>query len=156
MEDIRCDTDNFHFIYRVAALILNSDKTKVLLYYGNGADFYMLPGGKVKGTETSKEAIQRELAEELGYKNLKLSLVGINEEIVKNDEKNIHQLALIYKCIYTDEIKNLEFKGIDTDYNNFKWVDIKEIDTLKTYPKNISEMIYNDNSISHIVEVLQE
>lgn len=156
MEDIKCDGNNFHFIYRAGALIFNKDKSKVLLYYGNGANFYMLPGGKVKGLETSKEAIKRELNEELGYDNLEFEMVGINEEIVRTNEFNAHQLTLIYKCIFDKEIKDKKFKGIDSDYNNFEWIDITELNNIKTYPKDISQMIKNDNMINHIVEDIQE
>ncbi len=156
MEDIKCDGNNFHFIYRVGALILNYDKSKVLLYYGNGADFYMLPGGKVKGLETSQEAIKRELKEELGYENLKFYLVGINEEIVRSDDFNAHQLTLIYKCIFDKEIKEIKFKGVDSSYNNFEWVDVTELKNKKTYPRDINKMIENDNIINHIVEDIQE
>lgn len=47
MDDIKYNKDNFFFIYRVSALIFNKDKTKILLFYGNDSDYYMLPGGKV-------------------------------------------------------------------------------------------------------------
>ena len=156
MEDIKCDIINFHFIYRVGALIFNYDKSKILLYYGNGADFYMLPGGKVKGLETSQKAIERELNEELGYENLKFDLVGINEEIVRSDDFNAHQLTLIYKCIFEKEIKEKKFKGVDSSYNNFEWVDVKDLKNKNTYPKNIFKMIENGNIINHIVEDIQE
>lgn len=156
MNDIKCDGDNFHFIYRVGALILNKDKTKVLLYYGNGADFYMLPGGKVKGLETSKKAIERELAEELGYKDLNFKFIGINEEIVRGKDFNAHQLTMIYECIFKEEITNNIFKGQDSEYNNFEWIDIQALKQIKTYPQDIYSIIKNDNTINHIVEDIQE
>lgn len=46
MEDIIYKRDNFYFIYRVSDIIFNKDKTKILLFYGNDNDYYMLPGGK--------------------------------------------------------------------------------------------------------------
>lgn len=156
MNDIKCDGDNFHFIYRAAALILNKDKSKVLLYFGNDADFYMLPGGKVKGLETSEKAIKRELNEELGYDNFEFEMVGVNEGIVRSNEFNAHQLTLVYKCIYNDEIKEKTFKGKDSDYNNFEWIEVEELKNKKTYPKEIYKMIKNDNTINHIVEDIEE
>ena len=40
--------ENFNFAYRVSAIMYNEDETKILLFYGDDMDFYMLPGGKVK------------------------------------------------------------------------------------------------------------
>ena len=67
IEDIKYSEDNFFFIYRVSALIFNKDKTKILLFYGDDMDYYMLPGGKVHQLEKSKDAIKREIFEELGF-----------------------------------------------------------------------------------------
>lgn len=156
MEDIVCDGKNFHFIYRVGALIFNSDKSKILLYYGNGADFYMLPGGKVKGLEKSKNAIEREIKEEIGYKDLEFSFTGISEEIIRSEEFNAHQLTLIYKSIYNEKITQKVFKGKDSDYNNFEWIDIQDLKTKKTHPSGILKLVENNDMITHIVEDIQE
>ena len=51
MADIRYKNKNFNFVYRVSSIIYNKDKTKILLFYGNNSDYYMLPGGKVKELE---------------------------------------------------------------------------------------------------------
>ena len=67
----------------------NYSKLKILLFYGNNVDYYILPGGKVHELEKSEEAIKREIIEELGLNNLKFDLVGISEEIVK-DKKMIY------------------------------------------------------------------
>lgn len=154
--DIVCDGKEFHYIYRVGALIYNYDKSKVLLYYGNDADFYMLPGGKVKALETSQKAIEREIKEELGFEILEFDFAGISEEIIKDNVLNVHQLTLIYKCIYNGEIKETNLKGKDCDYNNFEWIDIQDLQDLKTHPKKIYTLIENDNLIKHIVEEINE
>ena len=66
MCDIKYKNSNYNFAYRVSALIFNKEKTKILLFYGNDTNFYMLPGGKVKELEKSNEAIKREIQEEIG------------------------------------------------------------------------------------------
>ena len=71
IKDVKYNDDNFFFLYRVSALIFNKDKTKILLFYGNDMDYYMLPGGKVHQLEKSEDAIKREIIEELGFNNLK-------------------------------------------------------------------------------------
>lgn len=145
-----------HKIYRVSALIFNKDKTKILLFYGDDMDYYMLPGGKVHQLEKSKDAIKREIFEELGFKDLEFNLVGISEEIVKDEENDIQQLTLTYKAIYKDEIYDETFKSIESDWINFKWVDIKELNNYKIHPSNVQNMIKNSDTINHLVEIVNK
>ena len=156
MRDIKYDRDNFSFAYRVSAIIYNKDKTKILLFYGNDMDYYMLPGGKVHQLEKSEDAIKREIIEELGFNNLKFDLVGISEEFVKDKKNDIHQITLTYKCIYEDEISKEPFKSIESDWINFKWVDINELDNYKIHPSNVKELIQNSDSINHLVEIVNK
>ena len=156
MSDIKYDRDNFSFAYRVSAIIYNKDKTRILLFYGNDSDYYMLPGGKVHELEKSEEAIKREIKEEIGFTNLEYNLVGISEEIVKDREHDIHQITLTYKCIYKDEISKESFKSIESNWINFKWVDIDELDNYEIHPRNIKNMIKNDNNINHLVEIVNK
>ena len=59
--------DNYRFNARSSAIIYNRDKTMVLLFsVGDDRDFYMLPGGRINYFENSKDAIIREIKEELG------------------------------------------------------------------------------------------
>ena len=152
MKDIKYNKDNFFFIYRVSALIFNKDKTKILLFYGNDSDFYMLPGGKVKEFEKSRDAINREIKEEIGYDNLEYDLIGISEELVKNEENNIQQLTLTYKSTYNGEISDLPFKSKESDWINFKWVEIEELENYNIHPKKIIKMVKNNNTINHLIE----
>lgn len=156
IKDVKYNNENFLFLYRVSALIFNKDKSKILLFYGNDMDYYMLPGGKVHQLEKSEDAIKREITEELGFKDLKFDLVGISEEIVGDKENDIQQITLTYKCIYEDEIKKESFKSIESNWINFKWVDINELDNYKIHPSNIKDMIKNNNNINHLVEIVNK
>lgn len=81
--DINYISNDYQFIYRVSALIFNEDKTKILLFKVDGRDFYMLPGGKVREKEESKDAIKREIEEELGYTNIEFNLLAISKNLLK-------------------------------------------------------------------------
>ena len=48
-----------------AAIVIRSDR-KILLVRKRGSAFFMQPGGKVEGGETPRQALVRELHEELG------------------------------------------------------------------------------------------
>lgn len=152
MEDIKYTNNKFKFAYRVSAIIYNSDKTKILLFTGNDSNFYMLPGGKVKELEKSTDAIKREIKEEMDFDNLDFELAGISEEIIKNNNENIQQITLTYRCIYNGKITKETFKSIESDWINFKWVDVNEIDQYKIHPQNIQIMVKDCNTIQHLVE----
>ncbi len=152
MKDIKYINGNFRFQYRVSALIYNKDKTKILLFYGDNNDFYMLPGGKVHELEKSNDAIKREITEELGIDNLDFKLIGISEEIGIFKGLDVHQITLTYESIYDGYTKEKDFKGKDTNYDNFKWVNISELNNYKIHPSNVFSYIKNSNSIIHIVE----
>lgn len=156
IKDIKYKEGSFFFLYRVSALIFNKDKTKILLFYGNDSDYYMLPGGKVHELERSEEAIKREINEELGFKDLEFNLVGISEEIVRDKENYIQQITLTYKCIYENEIEKESFKSIESDWINFKWVDINKLNNYKIHPSNVKELIKNSDSINHLVEIVNK
>lgn len=152
MNDIKYSNGKFKFCYRTSALIFNSNKSKILLFYGNDSGFYMLPGGKVQEMEKSIDAIRREIKEEIGYDNLNFKLSGISEEIINSEKENIHQITFIYKAIYSEKIDKENFKSIESDWINFKWVNINEISGYKIHPSNVVNLIKECKSINHIVE----
>ena len=152
MCDIKYKNSNYNFVYRVSALIFNKEKTKILLFYGNDTNFYMLPGGKVKELEKSNEAIKREIREEIGWKDLKFDFIGVSEEIVKSNKANIQEITLTYKSIYDGKILDKTFKGIESDWINFEWVKIEEIDKYEIHPTQIKDFIKNEKQTNHIIE----
>ena len=150
--DIKYKNNKFQFIYRTSAIIYNSDKSKILLFYGDDRDYYMLPGGKVQELEQSENAIKREIKEELGYDNLEYNLIGVSEEILEDKRLNVHQITLIYESLYNGEISDESFKSIETDWINFKWIKISELKKYKIHPKNIDVMLNNEEKIKHIID----
>lgn len=152
--DIKFINDDYQFLYRVSALIFNQDKTKVLLFNVEGRNFYMLPGGKVHQKEESKEAIKREIKEELGYEGINFSFLAVSEEFVEDKGYYNHQLNLIYKGTFKDEIKQVRFKGLEGDWINFEWIDVQHIDNYEIYPKDVKSAIKNSNDKYHFVENL--
>ena len=146
--------DNFRFNVRASALIYNKEKTKVLLFNIEGRDFYMLPGGRIEQLEESVNTIKREIKEEIGYDNLDFSFLALSEEFVNAKGYDNHQLNIIYKAIYTDNIENLDFNGLEGDWINFKWIDIKEINKIKIFPNDIKQIILNKNVSNHFTENL--
>ena len=152
--DIRYTNNEFQFLLRVSILIFNKDESKVLLFNVEGRKIFMLPGGKIGELEESIDAAKREIKEELGWENIEYKFLGISEEFVIDKGYNNQQINLIYKGIYNNDIDKIDFKGLEGDWINFKWIDIKDIDSYKIYPNIVKEMVKNSNNIYHSVDNL--
>ena len=150
--DIRYINNDFQFLLRVSALIYNEDESKILIFNINERDFYLLPGGKINELEESSEAIKREIKEELGWDNIDYKFLGICEEIVNFKGYDNHQIDLIYKGVYKEKIESFDFKGIEGDWINFKWIDVDDIDKYNIYPNIVKEMVKDKaNKIYHSI-----
>ena len=90
-----------------------------------------------------------QIKEEIGFEDLGFELAGVSEEIVR--AKNIHQITFTYKTIYKNEIKEEKFKSIETDWMNFEWVDINELNNYEIHPSNVIKML-NNSEFEHLVE----
>ena len=143
--------DDFRFNARASAVIYNKDLSKVLLFIIEGKDFYMLPGGRIEELEESINTIKREIKEELGWDNIVFEFLALSEEFINDIGYNNHQLNIIYKGIYNEEIKDTKFKGLEGDWLTFEWVDVKNIDTYKIFPNDIKNIIKKENTSKHIV-----
>lgn len=152
--DITYKKDDFSFQYRVSACIFNNDMTKVLVFQAKGREAHLLVGGKVHEYEESIDALKREVKEELGWSLIDISLLAISEELVHDKGLNHHQINLIYKAIYTGDIKEQEFHGLEGEWIRFKWIDVEKIENYKIYPTKIKEIIKDPNKMYHIVDNL--
>ena len=53
---------------------------------------------------------------------------GASEEFVNARGFNNHQINVIYKGIYVDEIKYEKFIGLEGDWCHYEWIDINKLD----------------------------
>ena len=65
---------------------------------------------------------------------------------------NGKETTLTYKSIYDGKILDKTFKGIESDWINFKWVKIEEIDKYEIHPTQIKDFIKNEEPTNHIIE----
>lgn len=153
--DIRYINNNFQFLYRASSVILNRDKTKILLFNVIGKNIYLLPGGKVHEKETSLEAIKREINEELGYTNLDFTFLALSEEFIKNKTNN-HQINIIYRTIIPSPIQKETFNGKEGDWCTFKWVDIKDLNNYNLYPQDIKKILSNLTNLNKVYHFISK
>lgn len=155
--DLKMEINNNSFHSRASAIIYNKDKTKVLLFkIEDGRDFYLLPGGKIKFNEDSKNAIKREILEETGY-DLEYGLCSLEENFLKRKSQNIMQYNFCYKAIYNGKIDKVDFNCLDHEGQTFHWIDIDKLDKIKILPqKTISYIKSNNLNIIHYIDWSKE
>ena len=143
--------DNYRFNARASAIILNKEKSKVLLFkVEDGRDYFLLPGGRIEFYEDSLTAIKREIMEELGY-NIDFNLCSIQENFVEKENQKISQYCFCYKGIYDGTINSERFACKDNRNQYFYWIDINQLSNYKIYPESTIKLI-KSNQLEHIIE----
>ena len=139
--------NNQKFNYRVGAIIISSDKKRVLLHTIKNYGFYLLPGGRVEWMEFCTDAIKRELYEEIGLQNIQPRERALIENFFSFNDVNFQELSnnfvveLNTSHSYLEE--NEEFTGIEGDKYIYKWVNLDKIDEYVLKPTILKNIIKN-------------
>ncbi|NVM34997.1 MAG: NUDIX hydrolase [Candidatus Lokiarchaeota archaeon] len=164
---ITFEKDGYIFVYRVAGVAIY-DK-KLLVHRSIIDDFWSLPGGRCEFLEISKDALIREMKEEIGVEIKIIRPLYFVENFFNYMEKDYHELSIFYlikfppdsKLIFENDtfhgkehelgFENDDFYGEELDLI-FKWVDIGEIETLRLYPLFLRKSLKNIKAFpEHII-----
>ena len=127
----------------VAAIIKKQDKIFITRRsYGEFADMWEFPGGKIELGESREEALIREVKEELELDINNLEYLTT----VEYDYPNFHFTMHCFIC----EICGGEL--VLNAHNDAKWVSLEELSTQKWVPADVEvvEKILNDFKINKI------
>lgn len=127
----------------VAAIIKKQDKIFITRRsYGEFADMWEFPGGKIELGESREEALIREVKEELELDINNLEYLTTAEY----DYPNFHLTMHCFIC----EICGGEL--VLNAHNDAKWVSLEELSTQKWVPADVEvvEKILNDFKINKI------
>jgi len=146
--------DGYKFNFRVAAIIYNEDRTKVLVLNSPGVDFCVLPGGRVDALESSEQSIIREMQEELNL-DIKAEIAVVFESFFELFDVKYHEIAHYY---FATSINDESIYGKDgyifgnEDKDRFKWVSLEDLEGIDFRPKALIEtIINNDTKLKHLV-----
>ena len=147
--DIQFKINDIIFNCRAVAIISYDDK--ILFQKRKKDEFWALPGGKIRLGETTKDAITRELKEELGLVNFNVSDVAtVSEYFFEFGKDKYHQFIFGHKVSVLDSewiFKDETFIGIEEPENlEFKWFELNELETEPIKPDFLKEQLENLSS----------
>jgi len=117
--------NNFELCVRT--VILN--KEKILVCHNKERKYYFFPGGHINFGETAKEALERELKEELDIKIKNCFFIGAIENVFKGEGKIHHELDLVFN-VKAEEIHDKSKE----DHIDFFFLDIKKFSKEAVFP----------------------
>ena len=153
MSDLSIIFDGIKFNVRVGLLIKR--RSDILIECNSDYDFVVLPGGRVKTLESSKDALIREINEEMkiDLTNYNLEFICIDENFFELDNIKYHELYFIYKIEIDDN--NDDFKddmiNYDSKVNYYKWINILDLKEVNLLPKSLISII-DSNGIHHNIQ----
>ena len=138
MQQVSKLTDKKKIRIRVTVLLEREDgKICFVRHLKNGRRYWLLPGGGQRAFETAKEAVNRELMEELKIKVEDIELLFVRESM--NTEIERHIQFLVFKGINPD-FSTLA-KGTDPRVEGFDFFDDKEMAKLPIFPSMKEDII---------------
>lgn len=142
--DITIKTEEGILNYRVGAVITYNHC--ILAQYNEADGTYYLPGGRVQMNETSKEAIKRELKEELKIDASDLKPLWFDENFFVERNEKYHELCIYFQI----DILQTDFSLFGRKFslpegeriNHYEWIPFEELKNKIIYPLFIKEKIY--------------
>lgn len=131
------------------AIIIQQGKMLLTKNKDNDGFFYLFPGGGQEHGEVLKETLKRECIEELGVQVEVQDLVYVREYIGKNHEfvawdHDVHQVEFYFVCSLAQEAPaQMDGTQPDQDQIGVEWVDIRQLDHIRLYPKALGHHLVN-------------
>lgn len=156
--DLKIKTENEEFHYRTCGIIKQNNK--FLIMRVNKTEYYHIPGGHVELGETSKNAVIREIKEEIGCGVKEATLFAIQENFWIRNEKKCHGIEFYYIIEPDICLEQINHETIENDKGEeklleFKWVTVDELKEIDLKPANIKELLINGKylvGLSHLVK----
>lgn len=118
----------------VRALIVRD--RKILVCQTVGKDYFFLPGGHIEFSENMKDALSRELNEELGARVVASQFIGGIENLFSQDGEMRHEVSFLFHVdIDIEEIKSLE------THISFYWFSYEEFVDQKIVPPALKDAV---------------
>ncbi|MDQ1284411.1 MAG: 8-oxo-dGTP diphosphatase [Patescibacteria group bacterium] len=115
-------------------IILNDGK--ILLCKVKTKDNWFFPGGHLEAGETVREALKRELVEEINVEAVSAEFIGINENKFFFEGEEHQEINVMFKT----EIKDCEVKCCE-DHLEFSWFDLNNLEGMLILPEGLKRAV---------------
>lgn len=153
--DVKIKCEEGKFKMRVAGLIIKEGKLLSVDICNNG--FYCLPGGHVHLGESSLEAIEREMGEEVNLTCKKATLLSIIENFFSGEGTKFHEVCYYYLYEPNEEVGVKDYSRIENDEGelknlDFKWIELEKLKESNFRPFILAEKLSKkDFNFEHII-----
>ena len=135
------------------AIIIQNEKILLTKNQDDLGYFYLFPGGGQDHGEDLKDAVMRECLEKIGEKVEVSELLYVREYIGKNHEfsqwdSDVHQIEFYFNCSLASISEASTFlngTNPDNDQVGVEWIEFKNLDEIRLYPKALSNIIKQNN-----------
>jgi ADP-ribose pyrophosphatase YjhB (NUDIX family) len=149
-------TTETQFIYRVAGVCIKQGM--VLAHCWDACLVWALPGGRPEMGETSREALAREMVEEIGLQVEIGRLLWIVENFFTNAGQRFHEIGFYYLMSLPENaaLANVaaDFTGHEGDMPLFfRWLPIVDLPRIILYPGFLQTALANlPATTEHIIQ----
>lgn len=112
---------------------------KVLLCRAKGGRTTYLPGGHIEFGETGRQALVREMQEEMGVDATAGALLGVVENQFRQHGRPHAEINLVYELAVPAGTAAVARE----DWIEFEWRDLDDLDAAKLLPETIRELVLN-------------
>ena len=159
--DIKLKTNNHQFYCSARAIIKQNDQYLVMMVTkqdGSTTSFHY-PGGHVEIGETTKQAVIREIREEIGCELKDVKLLALVENFWEHQGTLGHGLELFYLATPLTPLNPKDYTTIENDKGGekqlaFKWLTAEELKNFDVRPAIIKDIIVagDTDKIHHLVQ----
>ena len=156
--DLKIKTEKKEFHGRSCGII--KQKNNFLIMRVNDTPYYHIPGGHIEMGEDSKQAVIREIKEEIGCDVQEADLFAIQENFWEKSHKKCHGIEFYYIIKPKYELEMKDYQRIENDKGeekllDFKWITPEELKDIDLRPSNIRDMLVDGEylkGLTHIVK----
>jgi 8-oxo-dGTP diphosphatase len=127
------------------AIIIHKDHILLCRTIGLNYNFYFTPGGHIEPTETAKQALHRELLEEIGFNfTIKRFLACIEYCFQPNEITNMHCHTQEYNFFFEATAKEIELQipiPKLEQHIDLIWVQVKDLLSIDLKPEALKQFI---------------
>ncbi len=131
----------FHYLAR--AVIVKDNQ--ILLAREVGKNNTFLPGGHIEVGEGAKEALKREIKEELGLNSMIGNFLGALECSWPERSGDNAEINLIFKTFLVSEDEEVNIQSQES-HLEFLWAPISDIDSFNLLPEPLNILVKKDET----------